>query len=627
MWGGMSARVFTASDLNALNLLGRPVWVFDLDRGATFWANTGALSLFAADSVEHLRARQTKDPMSEGMRRRLENYRARFEAGEAVEERWTFYPEGRGAVPAWCRCSGIRIDDGAGARLAMLVEANPIEDDSLGANETRLVEALRHCNELISLHRLDGAAVVRNPAAEQALGPVEGAALADVFLDQDALREGVQLAREGGVFRRELPIATRQGPAWHDTELRRVVDPITAEPALLVVQHDVTARRESEERLREARTDAEAASKAKSSFLAVMSHELRTPMMGVLAAAELLRESDLDPDQREALEMVFAAGRQMVGQIEDVLDISRIEAGRIRLQLAPTDVRAVLVETLRPFLDAVERKSLTLTQAVDASVPRRVQTDRRRLAQIIGNLVTNAIKFTDEGAIDVRVGATPLEGARLQLSLSVSDSGVGMDPSQAHRLFAAFAQADSSVSRSRDGAGLGLHIVKSLAEVLGGRVRVETALGEGSTFRVILPMEAAPASDNPSAPTHPKAKLALRVLVADDNTLNRRALVRMLRRWGCEVQQASDGAEALRVAEASPPDVILMDVWMPGVDGPTATRRLRARVDALADTPVFALTADAFYLEGEGEESPFDRFLHKPVDWDLLYEALRGVAG
>ena len=207
----------------------------------------------------------------------------------------------------------------------MLVEAHPLAPGPV-SHDVRLLEALHHATDCISLYRLDGPALARNAAAIDSLGPAEGATYGASFLHAKDARRACDEARSAGVFREELPVATRRGTLWFDTEVREVTDPVSGEPALLVVQHDVTEQRHTRARLVEAREQAEAASKAKSSFLAVMSHELRTPMMGVLTAAELLRQSSmdgaspLDEGQREALEMVFVAGRQMVELIDDVLD-------------------------------------------------------------------------------------------------------------------------------------------------------------------------------------------------------------------------------------------------------------------------------------------------------------------
>lgn len=599
------------------------MWVFDRDRGRAWWANVRALALFAAPDLEALQARQRRDEMSDGMRRRLASYWEHFERGDSVTEEWTFYPEGAEPVVAECACTGVRIEDDLGERLAMLVEARPRERSAIGDNERRLVEALRHCGELISFYRLDGHLLLRNPAAEQTLGLAgAGAAGADDFAasfadeaESEAARGAV---REGEVFRREVRVHTRGGSAWHDTEVRGVVDPVSGQPAVLAVQHDVTAHRESEQRVRAAqqeaellRDEAQAASRAKSAFLGVMSHELRTPMTGALAAAEVLRQSELSVDQRELLEMVLEGGRQMVGLIDDILDITRVEAGRVDLVPRTVSPRALVSDTLRPLQTQAQRKALQFSHEVEEAVPDFVRLDRQRVAQVLANLAGNAIKFTDTGRVQVVVSSTSGN-----LRFEVRDTGVGMATTE--HIFEAFSQAAAS---GRGGAGLGLHIAQLLTRAMGGELGVETAPGVGSTFWFSLPLTVAEeAPEERSAPAR-REHLGLRVFVVDDNALNRRAFVRLLRQWGCETTEAEDGVHALAVLDAAAPDVILMDVNMPRMDGPTAAREIRARSADSICAPIIALTADT-HLDDD-TRAVFDDVLFKPVDWDALYQTLR----
>ncbi len=604
----MVGEPFRPEDLRALTRARTPIWVYDLDRRRTWWANPAALALFAAESLEEHQARQAREPLSEGMVRRIESYRAAFARGESVVERWTFYPEGRGPVAAICECSALDVEDEAGPRVAMLVEARPAESDV--SYELRLAEAALHASECISLYDSQGALLARNPAAKLIFGdaPPGTDALAAAFADPETGHAAKAVAWAGGVFHAETQANALYGGAWYQTEARRVTDPVSGAPALLVVQHDVSDRRATEARLTEA-------SRAKSAFLATMSHELRTPMTGVLAAAELLRGSALDGDQTEALDMVQVAGEQMVALIDDVLDISRIEAGRIQLHVEPISITDAVQGTLRSLAAAAARKGLQLRHETAPGVPQRAMSDRKRLGQILTNLVGNAIKFTHEGSVTVRVDQIAEAGRQPWLTFEVEDTGVGIDPAQLDAVFRPFEQADASSARAFGGAGLGLHIARSLAEVLGGTLQVRSTRGEGSTFTLRLPYRAAPERQSEPAPKKARGALGLRVLVAEDNALNRRALVRLLRRWGCTVDQAADGGEAIAIARESVPDVVLMDINMPGTDGPTAARALR---EAGLTSAIVALTADAFF---EGEPS-FDRKLTKPVDWDVLYEVL-----
>jgi signal transduction histidine kinase len=631
-------RALTRADLEPYELLQTPVWIYDLDRLRPWWGNAPALALWSVRDVDAWIERHRAEPPSAGALRRLEAYRARFARGETVSEQWSFYPSGRAPISALCACSGITVEDAAGRREAMLVEARELSSDALLEDERRLVEALRHCAEQIALYDLDGRPLLRNPAAEKAFGPPAAStgrdALAAMFVDRADQEAARAVVERGERFRGEVRVHTRAGEAWHAVDARRVVDPVTGAQAVLVSQHDVGARRDSERRLDAARREAEAlreraeaASRAKTAFLAVMSHELRTPMTGVLAAARLLGDSELDEDQREVLGMVMDAGRQMVDLVDDVLDVSRIEAGQVGLRLEPASLEDIVAGSLRALGAAAEQKGLTLVSRVAPAIPRAMVVDARRIRQILTNLVGNAIKFSEEGAIRVSAEVESRDGARVWFRLGVEDRGPGLEPERAEELFAPFAQADSSSSRRHGGVGLGLHIVRTLAEVMGGEVGVKSALGRGSTFWVRLPATVADAPAPDAAPPAPVRTLPSTVLVVDDNALNRRAFSRILKRWGCRVREAQNGAEALRRLDEAPVDVILMDVHMPELDGTAAARAVRARAGDDARTPIVALTADAFFAQTpEYREAGFDGFVPKPIDWDALYAILERLA-
>jgi len=629
-----SSRGHRASELSALDLISDPIWVFDLEALTSFWANRAALELFRADSLEALRERQSRERPSEGVLRRLDGYREHFARSETVVEDWTFYPEGGEPVHARCTCTGIRVVDERGEREGMLVHARP-SGEALGPNERRLVEALRHTNELISMYAEDGTRLLCNPAAIESFG-LQGGDGGDEFASRFTDPETAQRIRRclatDEAFRGEVEVVTLAGSGWFDTEVRRVHDPVSGERMLLCVQRDVSSRHEFEARLESARdeaetlrVEAEAASQAKTSFLAVMSHELRTPMTGVLAAAELLRDSDLDADQREALDMVGEGGRQMLALIDDVLDISRIESGHVDLDLGPVPLRALVEETLRPLAPRATAKGLSLEHRVAEDVPTHVVSDRRRLAQILTNLVANAIKFTDEGGVRVHLDLERRDGSRAWIRLSVVDSGVGMEPAQIDALFEPFAQAPSTVRRALGGAGLGLHIARSLAELLGGDIQATGKLGSGSRFAVRIPGTVVERAPPPTPAPGLRVPLLLKVLVVDDNPLNRRTFARLLRHWGCEVILAEDGVEAVERVQELLPDVVLMDVMMPRLDGPSAAAAIRGLDGRAASTPIFAVTADAYFAHAAATGGLFDASMSKPIDWDALHDRLRAL--
>lgn len=621
----MSLRHVTRESMAPYELLGNALWVFDLDEDNFWWANGAALRFFDARSVEHMRRRYAKGEMTEGMRRRLQTYREQFEAGDTITEEWTFYPDGQPIV-ANCQFIGLKIRDGEGERMAMLVEILA-QDAQKPSDERRLVEALRHINELISLYTPEGHTLLRNPAAAEILGRSgdDRCHYLATFVNPDEGDEARALALRGRVFRREVRVFTKGGARWHNVEVRRVVDPVSGADALLCVQHDVSDRRSSELRLdiarreaEELRAQAETANRAKSAFLAVMSHELRTPMTGALAAAELLRQSDLDPDQGEALDMVLEGGRQMVLLIDDILDLTRIEAGRVEIDAAPTNLNRLVAKVLRPLAAPAQAKGLRLTNHFSGEDV-TLLLDERRVGQILTNLVSNALKFTDEGRIDVAV-EVEVRDALAEVRISVRDEGIGIDPGEAHNLFEAFAQAPSTLAEARGGAGLGLHISDTLARAMGGQLLAESTPGEGSCFVVSLQAEVHAEAVPETVPPPSQDHLGMRVLIADDNGLNRRSLRRLLRRWGCVVEEAEDGVEAIAMCSEWAPDAVLMDINMPRMTGADAARELR---NSAPPMPIIALTADAFF--SDEEDKLFDRVLYKPVELESLYDLLRSL--
>jgi signal transduction histidine kinase/ActR/RegA family two-component response regulator len=381
------------------------------------------------------------------------------------------------------------------------------------------------------------------------------------------------------------------------------------------------AERESA-RLLEERTRAEAASEAKSEFLAHMSHELRTPLNGVLTMAQLLSREPLTSEQREKLEIILMSGQDLLHVINDVLDFSKIEAGRLELEQVAFRPDEVL-QGVRSSFDAVaDRKglSLSLEVAPDARGPRL--GDPARVRQIVSNFVANALKFTAEGGVSIRL---ELEGDGLRIS--VADTGIGIPTESMDALFQKFTQVDASTTRKYGGTGLGLAICRELAEHMGGRAWAESVAGEGSTFFVFLPLpmadetaETTAVVEEPSArPDRP-----LRVLAAEDNRTNQIVLKSIMDVFGVDLTLAGDGREAVEAWSRSEFDLILMDVQMPEVDGPEATRRIRRAEAETGRRPVriIALTANAFrHQVDEYVAAGMNGHLAKPID----VAALRAV--
>jgi two-component system, sensor histidine kinase len=369
--------------------------------------------------------------------------------------------------------------------------------------------------------------------------------------------------------------------------------------------------------LEKAQDEAMEASRAKSAFLAMMSHELRTPMNGVLGIAHVLAATELTPQQSNYLGMIVQSGDGLLAVLNDLLDISKIEAGKLELEAAPFDLERLGRQLYTLWSETARAKGLTLSLTIDPGLPRWVVGDALRVRQVATNLVSNALKFTEEGSVSLRL--TPaMEGG---VEIVVTDSGIGMTPEQQARLFQPFTQAEVSTTRRFGGTGLGLSICHELTEMMGGCIHVETAPGEGSTFRVVLPLPAAKPPSDVELASRPESLAGRRILVVDDNAVNQAVARAMLE---AVEATADDGLDALEQLTSGAFDLVLMDVHMPRMDGLEALRRIRSGETGRPDIPVLALTADA--MSGEGDRLlslGFDEVHPKPLQ---PAELMRSIA-
>jgi PAS domain S-box-containing protein len=392
---------------------------------------------------------------------------------------------------------------------------------------------------------------------------------------------------------------------------------------------DISERRRQEEELRRAKDAAEAAARAKSEFLANMSHELRTPLNGVLGYSQLLqRDPTLTASQREGLETIGRCGSYLLELINDVLDLSRIEADRVTHEPVPTDLRQLLVDLDRVVGPPAGRKGLLLSLAIDGVVPARVMIDRRHLRQVLLNLLGNAIKFTSAGEVRLTIGRT-----ETRLRVQVIDTGAGIEPEHLDEIFHAFSQTRAGAGAG--GTGLGLTISQRLVRAMGGALSVQSTLGRGSRFFFEIPFATVDAAEAAAAPADadvgPDARLApgvrLTALVADDNAVSRHILASLLESAGVDVITAAGGLEAVAHARRYAPDVILMDQRMSDLDGFEATRRILAD-PGTARIPVIAVSASTFTDSYDAaRQAGCVDFVAKPVRAEVLYSALQRHLG
>ncbi len=445
--------------------------------------------------------------------------------------------------------------------------------------------------------------------------------------DYDAMRsDATPVLSRGLPYEVERQMLRADGSLFWCRMRGQALDGASPRDGTIWIAEDVTERRQVDQALAAARDAAEAASRAKSAFLANTSHEIRTPLNGLLGLARLVMQPSLDEERRrQYLGQIFDSAHSLSEIISDILDLSKIEAGKITLETVPFGLRDTLVAVHDAYQSLAEARGLALTLSIDHAVPGTVLGDPVRVRQILTNFITNAIKFTEHGSVRIQAAMSAGDNVRL----SVSDTGPGVDAQTQQRLFQPFSQADDSTTRRYGGTGLGLSICRELARLMGGEVGLVSMAGAGSTFWAELPLPPADAHESEhGALDAPLERLAgAHVLMVEDNAVNMLVAVAMLEQWGMAVTQATDGRQALDAVaraerEGQPFDCVLMDVQMPHMSGHQAARELRRRYDA-AHLPIIALTAAALVSErDQALASGMNEFLTKPIDAKRLKETL-----
>ena len=545
-----------------------------------------------------------------------------------------------------------------GSAVSMLVSVAPFEMDGqhylvlyardvTDSERTRLVHGaiLENASIGIALTR-DQQFVLTNPRVEKMFGWDRGALIGQHgSVVWPSVEEWQAVGRDLGAalaagqqVEAERTMRRRDGSTFLARLLAQAVDP--AHPSrggTIWIIEDITERRRVEDQLAQAKDEAQAASRAKSAFLANTSHEIRTPLNGLLGLGRLAQQPDIsDAQRRDYLNQMMDSAESLSGLISDILDLSKIEAGRLTLETQPFSLRELLASIRLAYLTLAQARGLTFALEIDPALPSWVFGDPLRTRQILSNYLTNALKFTESGGITVSVRLLTVNArgsAGEWVRIEVSDTGPGIALEQQARLFQPFTQADESTTRRFGGTGLGLSICRELATLMGGEVGVRSALGQGSSFWAELPLPAAPApmAHQPREPRAPgaghDALQGRRVLIAEDHPVNMLIAVAQLEQWGMEVSQASDGRQAIEAVLAAasvgkPFDVVLMDVQMPVMGGHDATRELRKHFSA-DELPIVALTAAALVSERDDAfAAGMNDFLTKPIDTPKLHQTL-----
>jgi two-component system, sensor histidine kinase and response regulator len=528
--------------------------------------------------------------------------------------------------------------EGRGVRVSGSVQdihKQKLAEDALKAARQRFERAIRGTQDGLWEWDLVGKSLWVSPRYEAILGFGEGVISGAVETPESLLHpDDLQPCRAAlrAHFERNEPYdvevraRTRSGTyRWVRMRGEAERDASGIPLRLAGSMQDVTEAHAARAALIHASEAAQAASRSKSAFLANMSHEIRTPMNGIIGMTSLLLDSALTEGQREYAETIHASANSLLAVINDILDFSKIEAGKLDIDAAEMDLPASVAEARAILAFQATAKNLRLDVRVDPDVPRRVMGDRQRIRQCLINLISNAIKFTPAGGVTVRVSLAGRQDGHVLARFEVRDTGIGISSGTLSTLFQPFVQADSSTTRNFGGTGLGLSIVRRLVELMGGDVGVDSALGRGSTFWFVLPLELAEAAPGAAPPVPAKfvPRYAGKVLLVEDNLVNQKVARSFLERLGCQVSVAGNGLEAVQACEQGRFDLVLLDLQMPLMDGYAATSSLRKLEQGQRRTPIVALTASA--MAGQRErcvDAGMDDLITKPLDVQRLEAVL-----
>eukprot|EP00934_Nitzschia_sp_Nitz4_P004225 Nitzschia sp. Nitz4//scaffold87_size112219//58747//61035//NITZ4_004077-RA/size112219-processed-gene-0.25-mRNA-1//-1//CDS//3329559378//4215//frame0 len=675
------ARILSVRQLSAFQALTHPIWVFSLKERRVQWANRAGVKMFFQESLECLHEIRF-DHIAETSLQRLEETMSHLCKGLHVSDHWVMRPKGKSrSIPV--HISAIRLSPEEEG-FSMFCESCPTVSNKLLNENWRGVELLRQLPMAICQFDMDGNMLFQNPEgtlqnSTASNGSNNSAVVEDATdstnhsTDEDSLsvantssdqpsyekspgkgrskrrqrpenlvgrfvdpEVGRQVLREIQMPTKtnvtvEATVRTLHGSKWSSVEVRRVLDPLHGDEILLYTSKDLSdvirAKEEREERER------------KSELLAIMAHEIRNPLQQILGFTELLNQTQATPEQKSFIELLGTSAKGLVDVISDVLDYSKLEAGKMKMESIPFEPFSVVRATVEESRTFCEQKNLSIQLDWNPDLPSSALGDPTRLKQIFSNLLSNALRFTDKGGITVRAAPTTVphfqlrklprsRSARLLQStmlirFEVVDTGVGISAEHKDLIFRKFKQVNINMSRSLGGTGLGLSICQLLVDQMGGFIGVDSVLGQGACFwfvlPVVVPLNQKVKSSSPAMTKRKQTQQSMRVLVAEDNHVNQKLVSHMLQRMGHHATIAANGEEAVHLATKNEYDVVLMDLQMPVMDGIEATRKLRAM--GYLKLPIIGLSGSDARPKCSSEVS-FNDWMVKPIQMVTLKRML-----